>query len=87
MILVLAITRIDLPATRAEALEIKERMFVQAAQVMGASSLAHRLPHILPMVIPTLVTIATLDFAFVMLAEARSPSSASASSRRRSPGA
>jgi peptide/nickel transport system permease protein len=25
--------------------------------------------HILPMVIPTLVTIATLDFAFVMLAE------------------
>ena len=44
-------------------------MFVQAAQVMGASSLRIVFRHILPMVIPTLVTIATLDFAFVMLAE------------------
>ena len=90
VILVLAITRIPiyLRTTRAEALEIKERMFVQAAQVMGASSTRIVLRHILPMVIPTLVTIATLDFAFVMLAEsALSASSASASSRRRSPGA
>ena len=71
VILVLAITRIPiyLRTTRAEVLEIKERMFVQAAQVMGASSLRIVLRHILPMVIPTLVTIATLDFAFVMLAE------------------
>lgn len=71
LILVLAITRIPiyLRTSRAEVLEIKERMFVQAAQVMGASSLRIVLRHILPMVIPTLVTIATLDFAFVMLAE------------------
>jgi peptide/nickel transport system permease protein len=71
MILVLAITRIPiyLRTTRAEVLEIKERMFVQAAQVMGASSIRIVLRHILPMAIPTLVTIATLDFAFVMLAE------------------
>ena len=71
LILVLAITRIPiyLRTTRAEVLEIKERMFVQAAQVMGASSTRIVLRHILPMVIPTLVTIATLDFAFVMLAE------------------
>lgn len=71
VILVLAITRIPiyLRTTRAEVLEIKERMFVQAAQVMGASSTRIVLRHILPMVIPTLVTIATLDFAFVMLAE------------------
>jgi peptide/nickel transport system permease protein len=71
VILVLAITRIPiyLRTTRAEVLEIKERMFVQAAQVMGASSLRIVFRHILPMVIPTLVTIATLDFAFVMLAE------------------
>ena len=71
VILVLAITRIPiyLRTTRAEVLEIKERMFVQAAQVMGASSPRIVLRHILPMVIPTLVTIATLDFAFVMLAE------------------
>lgn len=71
VILVLAITRIPiyLRTTRAEVLEIKERMFVQAAQVMGASSTRIVLRHILPMVIPSLVTIATLDFAFVMLAE------------------
>jgi peptide/nickel transport system permease protein len=71
LILVLAITRIPiyLRTTRAEVLEIRERMFVQAAQVMGASSLRIVFRHILPMVIPTLVTIATLDFAFVMLAE------------------
>ena len=71
VILVLAITRIPiyLRTTRAEVLEIRERMFVQAAQVMGASSLRIVFRHILPMVIPTLVTIATLDFAFVMLAE------------------
>jgi peptide/nickel transport system permease protein len=71
LILVLAITRVPiyLRTTRAEVLEIRERMFVQAAQVMGASSTRIVLRHILPMVIPTLVTIATLDFAFVMLAE------------------
>ena len=44
-------------------------MFVQAARVMGASDMRIVLRHILPVVIPTLVTIATLDFAFVMLAE------------------
>jgi peptide/nickel transport system permease protein len=71
VIIVLAITRIPvyLRTTRAEVLEVKERMFVQAAQVMGASSTRIVFRHILPMVIPTLVTIATLDFAFVMLAE------------------
>jgi peptide/nickel transport system permease protein len=71
IIIVLSITRIPvyLRTTRAEVLEIRQRMFVQAAQVMGASSLRIVFRHILPMVIPTLVTIATLDFAFVMLAE------------------
>ena len=71
MILVLAITRIPiyLRTTRAEVLEVRERMFVQAAIVMGASHWRIIARHILPVVIPTLVTIATLDFAFVMLAE------------------
>lgn len=71
LIIVLAITRIPvyLRTSRAEVLEIRERMFVQAAQVMGASSRRIILRHILPVVTPTLVTIATLDFAFVMLAE------------------
>ena len=71
IIIVLAITRIPvyLRTTRAEVLEIRQRMFVQAAEVMGASSMRIVFRHILPMVVPTLVTIATLDFAFVMLAE------------------
>lgn len=71
MILVLAITRIPiyLRTTRAEVLEIRERMFVQAAIVLGAGSLRIILRHILPTVMPTVITIATLDFAFVMLAE------------------
>lgn len=71
LIIVLAITRIPvyLRTTRAEVLEIKERMFVSAARVMGASPGRIVFRHILPVVLPTLMTIATLDFAFVMLAE------------------
>ncbi len=71
LIIVLAITRIPvyLRTSRAEVLEVRERMFVQAAQVMGASTGRIVFRHILPVVFPTLVTIATLDFAFVMLAE------------------
>ncbi|MEZ5726024.1 MAG: ABC transporter permease [Paracoccaceae bacterium] len=71
LVLVLAITRIPiyLRTTRAEVLEVRERMFVQAARVMGASNLRIIFRHILPVILPTLLTIATLDFAFVMLAE------------------
>jgi len=71
IVLVLAITRIPiyLRTTRAEVLEVRERMFVQAATVMGASHRRTVFRHILPVILPTLVTIATLDFAFVMLAE------------------
>ena len=71
IVLVLAITRspIYLRTTRAEVLEVRERMFVQAATVMGASHRRIVFRHILPVILPTLVTIATLDFAFVMLAE------------------
>jgi peptide/nickel transport system permease protein len=71
LIIVLAITRIPiyLRTSRAEVLEVRERMFVQAAQIMGASTRRIVFRHILPVVLPTLITIATLDFAFVMLAE------------------
>ncbi len=71
LIIVLAITRIPvyLRTSRAEVLEVRERMFVQAAQVMGASTGRIVFRHILPVVFPTLITIATLDFAVVMLAE------------------
>lgn len=71
LMMVLATTRIPvyLRTTRAEVLEIRERMFVQAARVMGASSKRILFRHILPVVFPTLTTLATLDFAYVMLAE------------------
>jgi len=71
LVIVLAITRIPvyLRTARAETLEVRERMFVQAARVMGASNRRIIFRHILPVVLPTLITIATLDFAFVMLAE------------------
>lgn len=71
LVIVLAITRIPvyLRTARAETLEVRERMFVQAAKVMGASTPRIIFRHILPVVFPTLITIATLDFAFVMLAE------------------
>jgi peptide/nickel transport system permease protein len=71
LVLVLAVTRIPvyLRTTRAEVLEIRERMFVSAARVMGAGSVRIVLRHIAPIVLPTLITVATLDFAFVMLAE------------------
>ncbi|MDF2782344.1 MAG: transporter permease, partial [Geminicoccaceae bacterium] len=71
LVIVLAITRIPiyLRTTRAEVLEIRERMFVSAARVMGARPLRIVLRHVVPIVLPTLITVATVDFAFVMLAE------------------
>ncbi len=71
LVIVLSITRIPvyLRTTRAEVLEVRERMFVQAAKVMGARPGRIMFRHILPVILPTLLTIATLDFAFVMLAE------------------
>jgi len=71
LVLVLAITRLPvyIRTTRAEVLEIRERMFVSAARVMGASPVRIGLRHVLPMVVPTLLTIATVEFALVMLAE------------------
>lgn len=71
VILVLAITRIPiyLRTTRAEVLEVRERTYVTAARLMGASPWRLVWTHIRPTVTPTLITIATLEFAFVMLAE------------------
>ena len=71
LVLVLAVTRIPiyLRTTRAEVLELRERMFVSAARVMGAGPARIVWRHVVPLVAPTLITIATIDFAFVMLAE------------------
>lgn len=71
IILVLAIagTPIYIRATRAEVLEIRERLFVAAARAIGAPPRRIVLRHILPLIVPTLLTIASLEFAAVILAE------------------
>ncbi|MDB5562356.1 MAG: ddpC 6 [Hyphomicrobiales bacterium] len=71
VIIVLAITRVPvyLRTVRAEVLEIRQRMFVLAARSMAANSLQVVSKHILPVVRPTLITLAMLDFAFIMLTE------------------
>lgn len=71
LIIVLGITRLPIyiRTARAEVLEIRERLFVSAARVLGASHTRLVGRHIAPLVLPTLTTIATLEFAFVMLAE------------------
>ncbi len=71
LILVLGVTRmpIYIRTARAEVLEIRERLFVSSAYVMGASTPRILIRHITPLVLPTLTTIATVDFALVILGE------------------
>ncbi|PZQ47318.1 MAG: ABC transporter permease [Rhodovulum sulfidophilum] len=71
LVIVLAITRIPiyLRTTRAEVMEVRQRMFVSAAEALGASHARMVFRHIAPIVIPTLLTIAAIDFATVILAE------------------
>ena len=71
IVIVLAITRLPIyiRTARAEVLEIRERAFVSAAQVMGGGRLHIAVRHVAPLVLPTLLIIAALDFAYVMLAE------------------
>lgn len=71
VILVLAISRIPIfmRTVRAEVLEIKQRMFVTAARAIGAKTNRVLLRHIAPMVMPTVINLAALEMAFVMLVE------------------
>ena len=71
VVIVLAITRIPVyvRVARAEVLEVRERLFVESARSMGASDWRILLKHITPIIIPTLMTVASLDLANVMLAE------------------
>ena len=71
LIIVLAITRIPsyLRVARAEVLEIRERVFVDASRALGGSRMHILWRHITPIVMPTLLTIMTVDFAIIMLAE------------------
>jgi peptide/nickel transport system permease protein len=71
VIAVLALSRVPiyLRTVRAEVMEIRGRLFVLAARTLGASPPRLIIRHMLPIVMPTLVTIATLDFAYMMLTE------------------
>lgn len=71
VILVLAISRIPifLRTVRAEVLELKERLFVTSARAMGASTRRILFRHVAPMVLPTVINLAALEMAFVMLVE------------------
>lgn len=71
VVIVLTITRIPVyvRVARAEVLEVKERLFVESARSMGASDWRILRLHITPIILPTLLTVASLDLANVMLAE------------------
>jgi peptide/nickel transport system permease protein len=71
IVLVLAVARIPvyLRTARAEAAELRSRLFVDAARTFGTGSWAAIRRHVAPSVLPTLLTVAALDFCFVMLAE------------------
>ncbi|WP_233417093.1 ABC transporter permease [Halovulum marinum] len=71
VVIVLAITRIPvfIRVARAEVLEVKQRLFVEAARSIGAGDWRILRLHITPVVLPTLFTVASLDLANVMLAE------------------
>src|SRR5690606_17202923 len=71
LVLVLAFTRLPVyvRVARAEVLEIRERLFVEGARSVGASNLRILLLHIAPLIVPTIFTVASLDFASVMLSE------------------
>jgi peptide/nickel transport system permease protein len=71
LVLVLAVARIPvyLRTARAEAAQLRGRLFMDAARTFGTGSWAAVRRHVAPSVLPTLLTVAALDFCFVMLAE------------------
>jgi peptide/nickel transport system permease protein len=71
IVLVLAVARIPVyvRTARAEAAELRSRLFVDAARTFGTGGWATIRRHVAPSVLPTLLTVAALDFCFVMLAE------------------
>lgn len=55
---------------RANVLSLKNRTFVEAARVLGASPLRIMLRHLLPNVVPTIIVLATAGLGGAILAEA-----------------
>jgi peptide/nickel transport system permease protein len=71
IVLILALTRIPIymRTARAESAELQSRTFVDAARTFGTKPNSIILMHVIPVVTPTLLTLATLEFCYVMLAE------------------
>lgn len=71
VVLILAIGALPLyiRTARAETLEIRERMFVSAARTLGVGTFAIVVRHVVPLVAPTLTTVAAINFAGVILSE------------------
>jgi peptide/nickel transport system permease protein len=71
LILVLTIGQLPvyIRVARAEVLELRERLFVDAARVIGARPRQIIRMHIAPMVAPTVINVVTIDFALIMLSE------------------
>ena len=71
LIFVLAVARLALYArvARAETLSVRERLFVTAARALGASPTRIVLRQVVPVIASSLVTLATLEFALVILSE------------------
>lgn len=71
LVIVLAIARVPvyLRTARAEVMEVRRRPFVTAAITMGASPVRILFRHVVPIVLPTLLTIAAVDFAAVIITE------------------
>ncbi|MCF6523989.1 ABC transporter permease [Streptomyces sp. JJ36] len=71
IVLVLAIARIPvyLRTARAESAELRSRLFVDAARTFGTPDRTIIRRHVAPIVLPTLGTVAAVDFCFVMLTE------------------
>ena len=71
IVLILALTRIPiyLRTARAESAELQSRTFVDAARTFGTAPNAIIRRHVIPVVLPTMLTLATLEFCYVMLAE------------------
>ncbi|WP_082929018.1 ABC transporter permease [Rhizobium aegyptiacum] len=71
LVIVLAVTRMPayIRVARAETLEVRERLFVDAARVFGGGPAWILRTHILPSVAPTMLTLASVNLAMVMLFE------------------
>lgn len=72
LVIVLAITRIPvyLRTARAQALELRERVFVESSRSIGAPHARIILRDLAPMVVPTIRTVAMLEVASILLAAA-----------------